>query len=189
MPYTKLIFKSPSVEQPTGIHLSSNCGDSDVEQFLQELVGDDVRSEYHEYFIRAFDYMLREDEVVLAGGVAFFDDENKYILPSCCCGLEDWESVQDSIQDRVSPWLGHDPTPCITFQPNYLTVWSDSLDPQDEERYNIPFTYNEILASLDKNKTDFLAFIDQPLFEWISKRDEGIAELMKQKMRLWFIKD
>lgn len=109
-------------------------------------------------------------------------------MPSCCCGLEQFREIYNSIVNRESPWLGHDPSPGITYKDNMAIVWSDDPDSNDRsDIFHIDFKFEEILSRLEKSKYDLKDFIDKPLFEWIYRRDQDTAEKMKDRMYEWFL--
>ena len=118
MPYTKAVITGPYYDKPEWIAneitreeficLSSESNERDVELFLILLFGYN-HINVEQSFLLSFNELLEQEGVVLSGGIAFFEDENKYILPSCCCGLEDFSGVIDTIINRQSPWMGHDP--------------------------------------------------------------------------------
>jgi len=197
MPYTKAVIIDPYYEKPYWIEnevipkeficLSSESSEHDVELFLILLIGYN-HINVNQSFHLSFNELLKEDEVVLSGGIAFFENDSKYILPSCCCGLEDFSNVIDSIANQQSPWLGHDPTPGITYTNDQANVWPD--DPKangSNVNYSIQYTYKELMQSLLKSRTDLLDFIEEPLFEWINKRDAEIAKIMIIRMKQWII--
>ncbi|GIO13832.1 hypothetical protein J19TS2_33870 [Cohnella xylanilytica] len=168
--------------------LSSNSSDSEVELFLLHLFGYNKISASWS-FEESFEELLKEDEVAILGGVAFIQDDETYILPGCCCGLEDMQSISFSIRAKQSPWLGHDPSPGIIYFDDYAVVWSDDPEVQQEELISIRFTYERLIESLERCKKDLLGFIEGPFYRWIKLRDRDIANRMKQKMLYWFLND
>ncbi|WP_339276797.1 hypothetical protein MKY59_07225 [Paenibacillus sp. FSL W8-0426] len=198
MPYMKPVIREPYYDKPVWIEnevarkefafLSSNSSESEVELFLLHLFGYnsiDASMSFEE----SFKELLEKDEVAILGGVTFIQDEETFIMPSCCCGLEELQPIINSIQAKQSPWLGHDPSPGIIYYEDYVLVWSDDPATQKEELFCIRFTYKELLDGLEKCKNDLLEFINEPLYQWIMARDEEIADRMKQKMLQWFLKD
>lgn len=198
MPYIKPVIREPYYDKPVWIDcdvtrkeftfLSLNSSESDVELFLLHLFGyngiDTSRS-----FYESFKELFKEDEVAVLGGVAFIQDDETIILPSCCCGLEEIQSISYSIKNRQSPWLGHDPSPEIIYYDDHVLVWSDNPETQKDGLYSIRFTYKDLHESLEKCKDDLLGFIEEPLYKWINVRNEDVADQMKQKMLQWFMKD
>lgn len=198
MPYIKPVIREPYYDKPVWIEnevtrkeitfLSSKSSTAEVELFLLHLFGynsiDAAKS-----FEESFKELFEEDEVAILGGVTFMQDEETYIMPSCCCGLEEFQTITNSINAKQSPWLGHAPSPGIKYYEDYVLVWSDGPDKQKEELSSIRFTYKELLEGLEKCKKDLLGFIEEPLYKWIKMRDEEIANRMKQKMFHWFLKD
>lgn len=199
MPYTKPVIREPYYECPVWIEnevdrkeyicLSSSSTPEDVELFLVHLFGYsniDVKQSLKD----SFRELLEKDQVAILGGIAFFDDENRSIMPSCCCGLEEWAEVHSSIHNKISPWMGHDPYPGITYHDNFIRVLSDAPEESSKKKlFCIEYTYEEIYCSLEETKNDLLGFIKKPLFLWINSRDQEIAQRTKQKMYEWFMKD
>ncbi len=202
-PYTKPVIKEPYYDCPIWIEnkviykeyisLTADSKKEDVELFLVHLFGYnniDVKQSLEE----SFNELFKEDEVAILGGVAFFESQNKLILPSCCCGLEDWSEVYYSVKNRISPWLGHDPNPGMTYRDKYVRVWSDDPSSTTNRTREAPYyieyeyEYEVLLRSLEKTKDDLEGFIKDPLFIWISRRDNTIGNLMTQKMEQWFMK-
>ncbi|NJJ42439.1 hypothetical protein HCB82_25370 [Paenibacillus sp. 7028] len=198
MSYMKPVILEPYYDKPIWIEnevnrkeftfLSSNSSEAEVELFLLHLFGYN-RIDISISLEESFKELFKEDEVAILGGVAFIQDDGAFIMPSCCCGLEEIQSISHSIKAKQSPWLGHDPSPGIIYYDDYVLVWSDDPETQKEELFSIRFTYKELFEGLEKCKKDLLGFIEEPLHKWIKVRDEEIANQMKQKMLLWFLKD
>ena len=182
MPYTKAVITDPYFDCPIWLEnnniirreyicLSSDCSNIDVELFLILLFGyNDIDSKYS--FKKAFNELFNKNEIAISGGIAFFEDENNYILPSCCCGLEDWKEVEMSINNKNSPWLGHDPTPGITYDKDHLIVWSDDPKETNHSILNIKYLYDEIFKCLKKTEIDLREFIQKPLHNWLYSKDK-----------------
>ena len=62
---------------------------------------------------------------VAPGGLGVSDGFTE-ILPSCCCGLEDWRSWWSLLDGSGSPWLGHDPNPGVEAAGQSFIVWADA---------------------------------------------------------------
>lgn len=199
MPYTKPVIIDPYYAQPVWITseitrhefipLSADATEHDVELFMILLFGFNNIS-VDQSFQQSFQELLRQEEIAISGGIAFYQDEQRFILPSCCCGLEEVPASIQSIQNQQSPWLGHDPFPGITYDKNKAFVWPD--DPEScLSKGDIPiaFDYNELKSSLEKSVEALNQFIDGPLYEWIAKRDEMIAVAVRDQMKRWLVTD
>ncbi|AKG36178.1 hypothetical protein [Paenibacillus durus] len=194
MSYTKPVIREPYYDCPTWFDqdvdrieflvLSTNCNSSEVELFLVHLFGYNSIN-IDQSMDDTFNELLVKDSVAILGGIAFFESENKLIMPSCCCGLEQFRDIYNSVTKKESPWLGHDPFPVITYIGDLARVWSD--DPESIESYYIDFKYKELLDNLEESKRDLECFIDKPLYQWIYRKDQRIAQIMKEKMYEWFL--
>jgi len=199
MPYTKLVIREPYYDCPKWFEndvnrteflvLSAECTSSDVALFLVHLFGY-TNTNVNQSMKDTFHELIERDSVAILGGVAFYETEDKFIMPSCCCGLEQFGDIYNSIIKRECPWLGHDPSPGITYKDNMANVWSDNPDSDDKSNiFSVDYKFEEILSSLEKSKNDLKQFIDGPLYEWIYQRDKEIAQRMKEKMYQWFLAD
>jgi hypothetical protein len=198
MPYTKAVITDIYFDCPIWIEndiarrkylcLTSDCSTDDVALFLMLLFGyNNIDSKL--LFKKAFNELFSNEEIAISGGIAFFEDENNFILPSCCCGLENWQEIEMSIHNKSSPWLGHDPTPGFIYGKDQLIVWSDDPEKNDHDLLNIKYSYKEIFKCLEKTKFELKEFIQKPLYNWINSKDRKIAEKMNQMMKKWILKD
>ncbi|WP_020616411.1 hypothetical protein [Paenibacillus daejeonensis] len=195
MPYTKAVIIDPYFDKPSWIVndvftteymiLSSASSSHEVELFLTHLFGYN-HINVEQSLSESYNELFEQEQVALSGGIAFFDDEHRVILPSCCCGLEDLIDVKDSVTNRQSPWLGHDPSPGITYASDQALVWPD--DPESYIKSDvITFLYAELIDQLELTKIELQAFIDGPLYNWIDKENREVAHMMKDKMKIWFL--
>lgn len=198
MPYTKPVIIEPYFDKPEWITdevireeficLSSESNEQDVELFLILLFGYN-HINIEQSFLLSFNELLEQEGVAISGGIAFFEDESKYILPSCCCGLEDFSEVIDTIKNKQSPWMGHDPAPGITYSNDQVRVWPDDPEIADSNvNKPILYSYKELIDSLEKTRNEMQGFIEGPLYEWINKRDKEIANTMRDRMKQWIMK-
>lgn len=67
---------------------------------------------------------LAAAEDLTAPGGLILTDADTVIVPGCCCGLENWRDWAGA----SAPWLGHDPTPTMTFG-DRITVRQDAGSP------------------------------------------------------------
>lgn len=198
MSYTKAVITDPYYDSPKWITnevtrkkymcLSKESSSHDVELFLTHLFGY-MNINVEHSLPNSFNELFEKDYIALSGGVAFFSDDNKYILPSCCCGLEDYSHVIDSILKKQSPWMGHDPAPGLTYNNNQVYVWPD--DPEESEIKDnfIEFSFQELEESLAITSKEVQEFIEGPLYDWISKENIEIADIMKEKMKKWLLNE
>ncbi|MFF2886968.1 hypothetical protein [Paenibacillus sp. NPDC057967] len=196
MSYTKPVVMDPYYDQPEWmtneiirkefICLSSESNEHDVELFLILLFGFN-HIPVNQSFQKSFNELLKEEEVAISGGIAFFQDEQSFILPSCCCGLEKISDIVHSIRNKQSPWLGHDPFPSVTYEGDKALVWPDDPEACISKGFlPIKYHYKELVTSLDKSVEYLHDFIDGPLYRWIGKRDNKIADAVREQMKRWF---
>lgn len=198
MPYTKAVITDPYYDKPKWITnevtrkeymcLSSESSSHDVELFLTHLFGYMNINVEHTLLI-SFNELFEQDYIALSGGVAFFADEHNFILPSCCCGLEDYSNVIDSIINKQSPWMGHDPSPGLIYNNNQVYVWPDDPESSISREKFIEFSYEELKENLDKTSKEIKGFIDGPLYYWIAKENSEIAVAMNEKMKKWLLNE
>ncbi|MFE5318359.1 hypothetical protein ACFQ88_06595 [Paenibacillus sp. NPDC056579] len=103
-------------------------------------------------------------EIALSGGIAFAD-KNKIILPSCCCGLENWRDVLEAVQSKKDVWLGHDPFPTLEYLNDSVRVWSDDYtgtfrkdlsERELQKMFYIEYNRNDLIIKLQAIETDLL---------------------------------
>lgn len=142
------------------IRLHADCTPLETELFLLELFR---CSEFTDDFNGDVYRLLNELEpadLTVSGGVVFSDEKHS-IHPSCCCGVEAWKEVYDSIIQKQSPWMGHDPFPMMTYSDNEVIVWSDSdMTTPKEGAYSICYNRDELLTAIqelgERHLHDFL---------------------------------
>ncbi|ULL17926.1 hypothetical protein DVH26_27760 [Paenibacillus sp. H1-7] len=192
-PYTMPVITEPYHDSPgwldkprTQKHfvtLTSLSNEEDVELFLTLLLGYN-RIDAELSFEAAFDTLFLEDGIAISGGIAFFENEQIYILPSCCCGLEGIFEMYENVVNKQSPWLGHDPDPWIEYKENNTLVWSDSAGSM-ERMITIPYSHEELVQCIQKSMSDLMAFIDIPLYQWLSNRNPRVGDEMRKRMKYW----
>ena len=83
------------------------------------------------------------------------------IMPSCCCGLEDWREWLGLLEGETSLWLGHDPAPWVECTAQGFTVWADGgMGGSFPSATRIEFTNEQLAASLSKVKRDLNNFLE-----------------------------
>ena len=105
--------------------------------------------------------IINDSELVLPGGLKAVKDKFT-IFPSCCCGLEDCGEWRDIFEKKLSPWLGHDPSPWVEILNEKVRIWSDGgLEPVDSLPQNAFYIECEnsqlklALGIASKNLADF----------------------------------
>lgn len=166
------------------IKLTGECTKNQVDAVLYSAmgyVGVELSDSPKETLLRYLT-VLERGEAILWGGIMFSDDE-KVILPSCCCGLEEWQEIMADICGRNKPWLGHDPFGTCIYDEKFITVCSDDplMYETEEKKKNadscikIEFTYNEMNSLLNKAEKGVEEFISKPLKSRITELCPEIA--------------
>lgn len=164
------------------VFLDKNSTLNDVKQFIILLFGfnDIAYGNCYEDSINNF-LKLQEDELAMSGGPAFLCGESQ-ILPSCCCGIEDLGEVVNCIKHKISPWLGHDPNPCIEYSKrNKVKIWSDDYK-KNEDAYCIACTYTELIIAMDMKK-DLTLFIEGAFLNYLGRFNWEYANKMAKHLK------
>lgn len=200
----KIIFKDPFFDFPFWLKererkeyviLCENTSSEDSDLFLITLFG------YNDIcfgncakngFSNVISYFYEQEGLAMNGGILFFDKEKK-IFPSCCCGLEDWREVQESIFNKKSPWLGHNPFPVFEYEKETVYVWSDDCigmygekQPKDKLiclNYSIGFLKEQLL----RVEKDLYKFITIPLYKRVKELESSIADSFIEVMLEWLL--
>lgn len=138
--------------------------------------------------------LITTDEVALRGGIAF-EDKDKVILPSCCCGLENWRDLLEAVLSKKGIWLGHDPFPSIEYVDNTVRIWSDDfsgvmrkdLSEQElQKMYYIEYNRDDLIKKLQSIETDLLDFYKYSLEKALWMVDDYYKEMLFLKYCKWF---
>ncbi|CDN46153.1 hypothetical protein [Paenibacillus sp. P22] len=138
--------------------------------------------------------LITIDEVAISGGIAF-EDKNNVILPSCCCGLENWRDVLEAVISKKDVWLGHDPFPTLEYVNDLVRVWSDDysgtmrkdLSEQElQKMFYIEYNRNDLINMLQAIETDLLEFYKHSLEKIICMTDDNLNEMLFLKYCKWF---
>lgn len=138
--------------------------------------------------------LITTDEVAIRGGIAF-EDKDKVILPSCCCGLENWRDVLEAVLSKKSVWLGHDPFPSVEYVDNTVRIWSDDfsgvmrkdLSEQElQKMYYIEYNRDDLIKKLQSIEIDLLDFYKYSLEKALWMVDDYYKEMLFLKYCKWF---
>ncbi|NES13679.1 MULTISPECIES: hypothetical protein [Micromonospora] len=140
--------------------LHGGCAAQEVELFLACLAAH-VDVEPPAGRDELVDGLLREELLLVAGGLRLDDrDTGATVSPGCCAGLEDWREWTAAL-DGGTPWLGHDPGPRVEVEGDLLRVWQHG-GPQPRGPYvelSRP-RLAELLRSAQADLSGFLARVD-----------------------------
>lgn len=206
MPYAHPVLRvEPYGERPEWLNTSTDVNDyiplsplaneREVELFLYTLLGAshlELRPTPQE-MLEDFMELDEEDGIALSGGIAFYENENRRITPSCCAGVEQIPAIIEDVANRQSPWLGHDPWPNITYESDQAHVWPDNISAQfpDSESLNIEtsteppivYPYEELLQSVHRCATELEGFIDGPLYTWLVTHTPELAAAVSERLK------
>ena len=131
--------------------------------------------------LNLYNDLVNDDGFVLGGGLMFYEGDKK-ILPSCCCGLEDWSKTVKGIFDKRDVWLGHAPTPIIEYHEHSILVWSDdyreSSDPSNSKSslISIEFSLTDLESYFTQLKNDIKYFFEILFYERLKEIDKSSYE-------------
>lgn len=136
---------------------------------------------------------MKEDNVAMSGGLLFQEDD-KIIKPSCCCGLEQWKEIVNDIKAKQKPWLGHDPLGTCIYEEDKTIVCSDDISmlqgknkdkiKAEKEIIKIIYTDKELDVLFHQLETDMQEFIQGPLKKRIL---ELAPEIVEEFCNVWFV--
>lgn len=185
----------PWLELPAEIHdypvdfeitLDEHATPLQAELFLLELNGFDDFTGNASDDIRRLLAESEPENLIVSGGVVFFD-ESTAIPPSCCCGVEAWAEIYDEVSAGNSPWMGHDPYPLITFHEENATVWShsdyDTSQPLDFAS-SITYSRQELLDKVEAlGEKRLFGFLEGPFRKRIQELASGEADALVWAVR------
>ncbi|OBZ16497.1 hypothetical protein [Bacillus sp. FJAT-26390] len=191
-------FEQPNwlskVEYRETVYLSKNSTEEDAVLFLTLLCGFNnisIDKEPNEFVQE----LIRTDEVALSGGIAF-EGQGKLILPSCCCGLEQWREVKEAVKSKKDIWLGHDPFPTIEYIDESVRIWSDDYignrkkepitEQERQKMFFITYSHHDLIEQMNVIEMDLLDFFKYPLVNALSMVDTGLLDELFAIYRGWF---
>ncbi|GAA1032058.1 hypothetical protein GCM10009557_29280 [Virgisporangium ochraceum] len=143
-------------EPGSWLTLDGSCGDAEAGLFVAVVA---------DYNSLPPDGLAGAGHLIAPGGLLLADTDTIEIVPGCCCGLEDWRDWARALHVPESPWLGHDPTPGMSFG-DRITVWQDTGSPGNDAPVaggpHIAVSRAELtgmLAGVDRDLTAFAAVL------------------------------
>src|SRR6187399_2630101 len=162
----QLWFEPPSEPWPQFVRLWGSATPDDVALFLV------VASSYgrtDEEPAASVDDVLSDFPHVLPGGIRVVSDE-RTVVPSCCCGLENWPDWRRVLTDGESPWTGHDPAPLVEPDKDVVRIWSDGgMGEAPHHEVPIIFPRSAFALAVETVGEDLREFL-QPLRAWLDAR-------------------
>lgn len=196
-PYYKQPSWLPQVEYCENAYLSKDSNTKDVVLFLTLLCGYndvDIKREPNELMKE----LIQLDDVALSGGIAF-EDQDKAILPSCCCGLEQWKDVTKAVVNNEDVWLGHDPFPTLEYIEDSVRIWSDDIfgvmreealtEQEKQNMFFIEFNRTELIDKLKSIELDLQHFFKYPLTKELAMVDSKLLDQFYEKYCKWLSLD
>lgn len=154
------------------VKIKGNCTKEEVDALLYGILGynDIDLSTNPKESLTALMENMREGEVIMSGGLLFQEDQH-IIMPSCCCGLEQWKEIVSDIQAKRKPWLGHDPWGTCIYENDKTIVCSDDVNSYKTEEkekiaanlVQITFTDSELDRFFHQIELDMQEFVFGPL--------------------------
>ncbi|MEW4370996.1 hypothetical protein [Paenibacillus kandeliae] len=195
MPYTKAVITiEPYYERPKWMKhdlpwkpymaLTPQASEPEVEWFMRVLLG------YHDIDMSqsaqtALKELSQQEGFIMPGGIAFFENEDRYILPSCCGGIEDINEFLVCLDKKISPWMGHDPDPTLTYDENHVYVWPDRLDRAHPENIPIVYTNHEWVLTTQQSVAALQGFLEGPLYNWLRSTSSDYADPIIRMLKEW----
>lgn len=126
----------------------------------------------------------REFPGAVPGGFAAVDQE-RFIGPSCCCGLETWKEWLDVLTTRRSPWMGHNPAPFVEIREDRVNIWADGgLGGNSAGGSPIAFSALEFETAVRQAAKDLSEF-EEALRKWLRvhapRHEHGVAGKFRER--------
>ncbi len=176
------------------IELSKNASKKEIDLFLIGLFGYNSVDfgTNPQIGFRNLIYEFNIGYILLGGGILFYDNEKK-ILPSCCCGLEVFKEILQAINNKQSPWMGHDPYPVFEYTSKKIIVWSDDCigiykdkKPKDNLIF-IEFDKEELKNNLLNIENEIKEFIEVPFYNSFKELSSKFADELSSCLLSWLI--
>jgi hypothetical protein len=118
------------------------------------------------------EFILNEG-FVLEGGLLFKENDAIKVVPSCCCGLENWNEWLDVPSGKCGIWTGHNPESLIEINHGNIKIWQDRQT--KDEKHSIDFTVEEMVEKLNQVKKDLQNFLFR-LKQWVNHIKPGLEK-------------
>ncbi|WP_066803527.1 hypothetical protein [Moraxella oblonga] len=113
---------------------------------------------------------IANEETALSGGLRLTMGD-KVISPSCCSEFSDFKEWADICKgEKPNIWLGHDPTPQVSYTDSHIIIVSDSemsIKPS-QDIFELKISYQKFNQAFDKIYSDVLA-IQRFSEQWAKK--------------------
>jgi hypothetical protein len=152
---------------PAMVVVSGAMSADDVGAFLAQLAAE-VWADYDEATPLDMDQALawvvevvRDDAVLVSGGLRAEDDSGFRVDPGCCCDLNDWREWT-KFPESWDIWLGHGPDAWVEYLESGIRVHAD--ESADSKGY-VEFSAAELPDRLGAVRQDLLGFL-QAVTDW-----------------------
>lgn len=191
------------------IDLTKEATATMVDMLLTSLIAyNHIDGRHKEFILNNMIKEMRKKELIVLGGIHFQED-SKHIYNGCCCGMEMWSEIADTLKEHRSPWMGHDPEVCCSERDGIFYVSDVQLinagkivyctnadgeiysyepgisieEALENEKYTV-ISYEEdiFLKLLEKLDEDFNDFVEYPL----KKR---LIQLTSEKLATEFLEE
>ena len=142
--------------------------------------------------------LMNKRHFVLGGGLAFYNRTagltmTDPITPGCCGGLEDWHgNVLGMKNERISPWMGHDPYVSLTvidgdpvictgdyYDSTDIYFSGDDSDDGVEGGFLIDESGSNRKSELEETVRSADPFVESTSSDWIRFRSDEFDEQLK----------
>lgn len=133
--------------------------------------------------------LINKNGLVVGGGLKTVEND-KFIIPSCCCGLEGWNEWLLLSPEFTGVWLGHDPSPYIEFvtEKQVYEVWSNgNLGESSDKSFSIEFSTEEMRKALNRvsqDLKDFIFVLDSWAKDLFPKQSDKLVETFKTNFHI-----
>ncbi|BAZ45198.1 hypothetical protein NIES4102_22160 [Chondrocystis sp. NIES-4102] len=147
------------------VEMTSNSNLNDIDIFIGSFLSFNQLSLDSQFV----DALFIKGELALAGGLLFKTNDVS-IGASCCADFQDWINIVKDVKRKISPWMGHDPSPWFEFKDENIILWSN--EGKLNHHNTIMFTQQEFDYELLEAKKELYCFLN--IFKLWAKKNYDI---------------